>query len=178
MHIRVLISAALAAALPATAGAAALDVAGAIGDSSLAIASGYQPSGLGAIRQRFETVAGQSYVVEVAPRHGTVGVASARTTLTSATGGVTQTSTFDTAGQSSGALGWRTYCYSFVAGGAATTMNFAAADGGAPAASLAPVVVAELPEPAIWAMMLFGFFGLSFAVRRRDGGPRSRVRFS
>ena len=38
----------------------------------------------------------------------------------------------------------------------------------------------HLPEPATWAMMILGFFGLSFAVRRR--GSRAtrmpRVRFA
>ena len=146
--------------------------------SNFTSAPGVDASGRNVLRQRFDTVAGQSYVIEFAPRAGAHGPASVRTVLTSATAGVTQTSTFDTAGQSSGAFGWRTYSYSFVANGAATTMVFAAADGRAQAASLTPVTVAELPEPAIWGMMLFGFFGLSFAVRRRDIQPKARVRFS
>lgn len=35
-----------------------------------------------------------------------------------------------------------------------------------------------LPEPATWLMMILGFFGLSFAVRRRSIGTGDRVRFS
>jgi hypothetical protein len=175
VHIRGLIIAGLIAALPASAGAVSLVLPDASeADRNFAIAPS-RSDGLPTIRQRFETVAGQSYVVEVAPRGGSAGV---RTALTSATGGVTQTSTFDTAGQSSGALGWRTYAYSFVANGTPTTMVFADLDGGAQASALVPVTVAELPEPAIWAMMVFGFFGLSFAVRRRDIRPKSRVRFT
>ncbi|MBN8808843.1 MAG: PEP-CTERM sorting domain-containing protein [Sphingomonas sp.] len=37
----------------------------------------------------------------------------------------------------------------------------------------------HLPEPATWAMMILGFFGLSFAVRgRTTRKPRARVRYS
>lgn len=35
-----------------------------------------------------------------------------------------------------------------------------------------------LPEPATWLMMILGFFGLSFAVRRRSAATGDRVRFS
>lgn len=36
----------------------------------------------------------------------------------------------------------------------------------------------SLPEPATWLMMILGFFGLSFAVRRRATSSGDRVRFS
>ena len=35
-----------------------------------------------------------------------------------------------------------------------------------------------LPEPTTWLMMILGFFGLSFAVRRRSSISGDRVRFS
>lgn len=38
--------------------------------------------------------------------------------------------------------------------------------------------VDHLPEPTTWLMIFFGFFGLAFAVRRPDRGPRTRVRFT
>jgi hypothetical protein len=37
----------------------------------------------------------------------------------------------------------------------------------------------HLPEPATWAMMILGFFGLSFAVRGRGGRKtKMRVRYN
>lgn len=36
----------------------------------------------------------------------------------------------------------------------------------------------RLPETATWAMMILGFFGLTFAVRRRGDRSMPRVRFS
>jgi hypothetical protein len=49
--------------------------------------------------------------------------------------------------------------------------------GGAPGEEDA-VTADRLPEPTTWLMIFFGFFGLSFAVRRRDRGSRTRVRFT
>lgn len=40
------------------------------------------------------------------------------------------------------------------------------------------VTADRLPEPTTWVMIFFGFFGLAFAVRRRDRTPRARVRFT
>lgn len=42
----------------------------------------------------------------------------------------------------------------------------------------ADVTTEPLPEPATWLMMILGFFGLSFAVRRRATSSGDRVRFS
>lgn len=132
----------------------------------------------GGIRQTFDTVAGQSYLVTFALAGNPEGGPTVKTVLTTATGGTTQTSTFDTTGRSRTDMGWRSYTYSFTAGGAQTTLSFASADAGAYGPALDAVTVSAIPEPAIWAMMLFGFFGLSFAVRRRDPRPTARVRFT
>lgn len=35
-----------------------------------------------------------------------------------------------------------------------------------------------LPEPATWAMMLLGFGGIGFAMRKRNHSPQARVRFA
>ncbi len=42
----------------------------------------------------------------------------------------------------------------------------------------ADAVTDPIPEPATWLMMILGFFGLSFAVRRRSAAAGTRVRFS
>ena len=118
------------AALPGAAGAATFVRGGSPAESTgFTVAQAAQPGGAQTSRQRFETVAGQSYIVDVAPRAGANGASNVRTVLTTATGGVIQTSTFDAVGQSSGALGWRTYAYSFVTGDTATTMTFATSRG-------------------------------------------------
>lgn len=135
-------------------------------------------AGQGGIRQTFDTVAGQSYLVTFALSGNPEGGPTVKTVLTTASGGATQTSTFDTTGLSRANMGWRSYSYSFTAGGAMTTLSFASADAGAYGPALDSVNVSAIPEPAIWAMMLFGFFGLSFAVRRRDTLPSARVRFT
>ena len=38
--------------------------------------------------------------------------------------------------------------------------------------------VAAVPEPATWAMMLVGFGGIGFAMRRRKNGVTTRVAYS
>lgn len=46
------------------------------------------------------------------------------------------------------------------------------------AAANAASLTDPIPEPTTWLMMILGFFGLSFAVRRRGQGSGTRVRFS
>lgn len=134
--------------------------------------------GQGGIQQTFDTVAGQTYNVSFALAGNPDGLPTTKTVLTTASGGVTQNSTFNAAGTTRTAMGWRNYSYSFTAAGNSTTLSFASADPGAYGAALDSVRVTAVPEPAIWAMMLFGFFGLSFAVRRRDTNTKARVRFT
>ena len=65
----------------------------------------------------------------------------------------------------------------FAAGDTGRRAMPAARDQAAHAANY-DAVQEPLPEPATWLMMILGFFGLSFAVRRRAASTGDRVRFS
>ena len=75
-----------------------------------------------------------------------------------------------------------TYYYGLGDGGVAAQMNalgatdvmMVANEGGSAAAALG-VSIAPVPEPATWAMMILGFFGLGFMGYRRKNGAAVRL---
>jgi choice-of-anchor C domain-containing protein len=67
-------------------------------------------------------------------------------------------------------MGWQPYSFTFFASGTSTVLSFAASNQapGFFGAALDNVSVSSaVPEPATWAMMLTGFFGLGLLARRR-----------
>lgn len=67
-------------------------------------------------------------------------------------------------------MGWQPYSFTFLASGSSTVLSFAASN--QPPGFFGPAldnvsVAAAVPEPATWAMMLTGFFGLGVIARRR-----------
>ncbi|MBN8809378.1 MAG: PEP-CTERM sorting domain-containing protein [Sphingomonas sp.] len=57
-----------------------------------------------------------------------------------------------------------------------TTLAAAPADSNFRGVAFAPTAVAAVPEPVTWAMLVMGFGGMAFAVRRREK-MTARVRF-
>lgn len=89
------------------------------------------------------------------------------------TGGAATTFSYNlnTAINSRGDMNWVSQSLDFVATGASTTITFASGSGGAnccfgPAIDNVSIANA-VPEPATWALMLTGFFGLGTALRRQ-----------
>jgi hypothetical protein len=69
----------------------------------------------------------------------------------------------------SGNLDWTTYSGSFVANSEFTTLAFNTTLGGNNGGILLDAVaVSAVPEPATWAMMIFGFAGIALMAYRRS----------
>lgn len=64
-----------------------------------------------------------------------------------------------------------------IAAAPAVTLPTKAATAVPPAVKVRPRADAELPEPATWAMLFFGFGSMSFALRRRRR-ITARIRFA
>ena len=132
----------------------------------------------GAIEQAIATVIGQAYEVtfwlagnpDNGPEIKTVKVAAA-----DANGMFT----FDTFGVSRAAMGWQKYTFNFTANSTSTLLSFASQNQSAYGAALDTVSIAAVPEPATWAMMLFGFVLVGGAMRRRTAArPANHLSFA
>ncbi|WP_282950020.1 MULTISPECIES: choice-of-anchor C family protein [unclassified Sphingopyxis] len=132
----------------------------------------------GAIEQAIATVIGQAYEVtfwlagnpDSGPQVKTVKVAAAN---------ANGMFTFDTFGVSRAAMGWQKYTFNFTANSASTLLSFASQDAGAYGAALDTVSISAVPEPATWAMMLFGFVLVGGAMRRRTAArPANHLSFA
>lgn len=122
----------------------------------------------GSVSQTFDTLAGQSYVVNFFLAGNPDGGPAAKVAITSADGSQLQSNTFTVTGSDSRSnMGWQAYSYNFTAATNSTTLTFASATGTAYGPALDNVSVAGVPEPATWAMMLIGFGGLGAALRSR-----------
>ena len=122
----------------------------------------------GSISQTFDTVAGQSYLVNFFLAGNPDGGTGAKLAITSADGGQQQSNIFTvTASDSRTNMGWAPYSYRFMAGSSSTTLSFASATGTPFGPALDNVSVVSVPEPASWALMIMGFGGLGVAMRRQ-----------
>lgn len=122
----------------------------------------------GSLSQTFDTIAGQSYLVNFFLAGNPDGGPAAKVAITSADGTQLQSNTFTVTGSDTRSnMGWQPYAYSFTAATSSTTLTFASATGTAYGPALDNVSVAAVPEPATWAMMLIGFAGLGMMVRSR-----------
>jgi choice-of-anchor C domain-containing protein len=122
----------------------------------------------GSISQTFDTVAGQSYVVDFWLAGNPDGGPAAKLAVITADGGQEQDSIFTVTGSDSRSnMGWREYSYRFTASSNSTTLSFASATNTAYGPALDNVSVAGVPEPASWALMILGFGGLGATLRRQ-----------
>ena len=122
----------------------------------------------GSIAPTFDTVAGQSYLVNFFLAGNPDGGPAAKVAISSADGLQQQNNIFTVTGSDSRTnMGWAPYTYQFTAATTSTTLSFASATGTAFGPALDNVSVVAVPEPASWALMMLGFGGLGAALRRR-----------
>lgn len=122
----------------------------------------------GSVSQTFDTVIGQRYSVDFYLAGNPDGGPAAKVAISSATGGLAQWNTFNvTPSDSRADMGWAAYKYDFTATSASSVLTFASATGTAYGPALDNVSVQAVPEPATWALLLTGFFGLGATLRRR-----------
>lgn len=123
--------------------------------------------GTGSIYQDLTTVIGQAYELTFAFSHNLFTPSSA----TSASASVSVGSLFDIVSHDTGDasnLDWRIFTGHFTATDTTTRLTFTNLTGGVnEGIFLDAVSVAPVPEPATWALMLFGFAGIGVAMRRR-----------
>jgi hypothetical protein len=123
--------------------------------------------GTGSIYQDLTTVIGQVYTLSFAYSHNLFTPSSA----TSASASVAVGDLFDIVMHSTGDpsdLDWQIYASNFTATDTTTRLTFTNLTGGVnEGVFLDAVAVAAVPEPATWALMLFGFGGIGLAMRRR-----------
>ena len=121
--------------------------------------------GTGSISQACATNAGSRYNISFAYSHNLF-----NPSVTSASASLSVAGLLDTISHSTGTnanLDWRSYFGTFTATGASTTLNFTNLTGGAnEGIFLDAVSIQAVPEPATWGMMILGFGGIGFAMRR------------
>ena len=134
------------------------------GDRSIDLAG----SSLGTISQSVATTALQFYTVDFYASRNPDGGEALRTGTISF-GGTTMPFQYS-ASNSLGNMNWQLYSYTFAATGPFTLLSFAAdASAGCcwgPALDNVSMIAA-IPEPEVWAMLLFGFGAIGFQLRRR-----------
>ncbi|HWJ39468.1 MAG TPA: PEPxxWA-CTERM sorting domain-containing protein, partial [Sphingomicrobium sp.] len=132
--------------------------------------------GMGSISQNLATSAGQIYTLSFAYSRNlfnpSITSASAEVLLN----GVLFAIVTHNSGTNAN-LDWQIFSRNFTATGATTTLTFNNLTGGVNEGILLDAIsVAPVPEPATWAMMLLGFFGIGAVVRRtRDGSHVPQV---
>ena len=122
----------------------------------------------GSISQTFDTVAGKAYDVNFWLAGNPNGGPQTKGVTVSASGATPQTDDFtlqptDTLGH----MGYQPYSYMFNAASNSTTLTFSSDTASPDGAVLDNVSVTAVPEPAAWAMMIVGFFGLGALLRSR-----------
>ena len=123
----------------------------------------------GSIAQTFDTVAGQSYLVNFFLAGNPDGGPAAKLAITSADGSQTAANIFTVVPgvNTRTDMGWLPYVYRFTANTNSTTLSFASATDTAFGPALDNVSVGAVPEPASWALMIVGFGGIGAAMRRQ-----------
>jgi choice-of-anchor C domain-containing protein len=148
---------------------------------------GTAAGGVGGIQQTFDTIPGQTYIVQFDVA-GNTGAPPAIKPLAVTVNGVTTNFTFDTTGHSGTAMGWVTQQVTFTATGTSSTINFvsdvsasggslnagAALDnvrvqtaGGVPAGPLAPIPLDWAHIGAMLLLLLAAAFVYPRYARRR-----------
>jgi hypothetical protein len=122
----------------------------------------------GAIAQSFTTTPGQSYLLTFAYGNNPgSGAAAASVTVFGSSSLLSALVFHDTS--ANGNLNWNLYSASFVANSETTTLGFNTTLGGSNGGILLDAVaVSAVPEPATWAMMIFGFAGIALMAYRRS----------
>lgn len=123
----------------------------------------------GGISQTFDTIAGQTYSVDFLLAGNPVGGAGTKTVSVAATGNAALEYGFNTAGTSTGDMGWISQIYTFTAASDSTTLSFASLNDNpyGPALDNVAVSITAVPEPAVWAMMVGGLGLVGMQMRRR-----------
>ena len=125
----------------------------------------------GSISQTFGTVTGQVYNLSFFFSHNLFsGLQSASADVL--INGVLFGSVTHTGGSTSD-LNWQSFSKTFTASGTSTTLEFLNTKGGEnTGVFLDAISVGAVPEPATWAMMLLGFAGVGYSMRRRPANRR------
>jgi len=123
--------------------------------------------GTGSIQQDITTVVGQWYTLSFIYSHNLFAG------LTSASADVYLNNVLFASithtGGNTGNLAWQTFAKDFLATSTTTNLKFVNTVGSTnEGVFLDAISVAGVPEPATWAMMLFGFAGIGMAMRRSD----------
>lgn len=135
----------------------------------------------GTIQQAIDTVIGQAYAVtfwlagnpDNGPQIKTVKVTAAGDDADD------ENFTFDIFGVSREAMGWQQKTFIFSATSSSTLLSFASQNEGSWGPALDSVSISAVPEPATWAMMLFGFVLVGGAMRRRTAArPANHLSFA
>ncbi|MFD1786138.1 choice-of-anchor C family protein [Sphingomonas floccifaciens] len=131
--------------------------------------------GPGGIMQTFDTIVGVTYNVRFLLAGNPDGGPTTKVMSTVASGNLPQISSFNIANSTRSDMKWVPVTYSFVAGADTTTLAFTSGTQTAFGAALDGVSVTAVPEPATWAMMLFGFGAIGGVLRRsrKTGSARA-----
>lgn len=126
-------------------------------------------SGLGAISQTIDTVAGQAYRVAFAIARNPDGGLTPRTGLVEVVGGPSLALSFGNGASSRSNMGWQYRNFDFVASSASTTLRFASDStaSGFYGLALDDVSISAVPEPSTWMTIIAGLGVVAFAMRRR-----------
>jgi choice-of-anchor C domain-containing protein len=127
----------------------------------------------GTLSQSFATTFGQAYLVQYWMAGNPDGAPTVKTLNANVI--VNVPASFNDTGFDKLNMGWVLKSFSFVANGTTSTLTFVDTDTGPYGPALDNVSVVAVPEPATWAMMILGFFGIGFMAYRRTSSPSVRL---
>nr|WP_186728946.1 choice-of-anchor C family protein [Sphingomonas panacisoli] len=123
----------------------------------------------GSIFQTFDTMLGQVYNVTFFLGANGDGPPPTKTVSVTATGNAAGNYSVGTTPFPPNVVTWSPFNYVFTATGTSTTLTFTSTGQTAYGAALDNVNVTAVPEPATWALMVFGFGAIGGVLRRRQG---------